>query len=237
MTPTFTTSELFARSQGAQCLGNLECHWCGSPCSNLWPHDDDPPIPFVRSKSTAKRPGNSTICVGCWLFRRRRITIPFLRGNTFRDGRCAVDFSWWITDKGAWAIENEDKPALLDHLLLAPCRFAMSLLRDNRANLLQLAVPNENPEVKAETPLHFTVDSVPYTYTIYELKRAIANHDANGKHPGVRAILDWLGEEALPAPNPTLGETPEQKRGRGRPTKAQSDETLVKQVICLSGNY
>jgi len=226
-------SEIFARSQSARCEGDDRCHWCGAPCRGGAAglrHDDPPPIPFVRSKSSARHPNGRFVCVACWLWRRRSVTVCYLPAG-FRDRRFAPDHSWWITEHGAWGLRPESAEALYGLLLKPPTRFVLALREGACDNWLHLAVANDNPVVKADTPLHFTVNNIPHSYTAYELEQ-VARHQHAATPPGVAALIRLFGP-----PPPIAAVVPEQ-RGRGRPTVASRDPVdarETKRVISRSG--
>ncbi len=216
-------SELFATSQGCKCDGEFECHWCGGRCTRKWIHDDAPPIPFVRSITTAIRPGNAFVCTGCWLYRRPRVTVQHLDG-TQKDGQSLTKHSWWITPKDAWIIEKEDHEKLYSYLLSPPSIFSLSLLSTGKvANLIQLAVVNRNDLMLADTLLYFTLDNIRHSYTVYELEEGL-RHGLNGKMPGVRALIEKLGSFLLPS-------IEEVKRERGRPLKNYDATNKSKRVL------
>src|SRR5260370_41828754 len=110
-----TASDIFAISQGSRNQGDDICHWCGSPCRRLIPHDDTPYLPFTVHRQPAKHPGHGFVCWGCWMWRRKRQTIHFFSGS-YLDGKCAEDYSWLITERGSFALRPTDYPALLDFL-------------------------------------------------------------------------------------------------------------------------
>lgn len=204
-----SAAQLYALSQSSECRGPEECHWCCSPCAQLWIHDDPPPMIGVK-RVLAKRPGNQHICVGCWLFRRRRTTIKFLSGKLL-DARCLCNFPLVITRKDAHAIDyKEDKEALYKMLLSPDEELVLALLDGSKeANHLQLMIYNNLKDAKADTPIHFTLNNIPHNYTVYELTEAIKSGDVEGKSPGVAALFRLLGEYQFP----------EVKKGVGRPTK------------------
>lgn len=206
-------SELFAKSQGTVCSGPWRCYWCGSGCSEDWLHDDGPPVPFLKRNGLARCPSEPWICVGCFLWRRPRVTVPFLTIDNdppFKDRQCAVNHSWFVTEDAALAIQNP--AALYQKLLAPPKRFFLSLLSDKeQKNHLQLCEVNDFPEVRADTPIAFTLDNIKHTYTVYELEEALRS-EPTGKEPGVQAIMRTLGPYTLP-PRPQ----PEKKRGRPAP--------------------
>lgn len=207
-------SELFAMSQGGSCQGTEECHWCGAPCERLFTHSDPYPIPFVRTKSPAKRPGNPYICTGCWLYLRGRVTVSFLGGG-FKDGQCAANHSWWITETEAYAIRKEGAETLYEQLFHPPLRFVLALVSSGTINHIQHAVLNDHSEIRADTTLTFTYDHSPHHFTIYELKEALKTSGMSGKPAGVRKLIELFGPY-------DINEQPE-KRGRGRPRKYQDE--------------
>lgn len=234
-------SELYAISQGAYCEGPDECHWCGAPCKRMFSHDDVIPIPYVRNhqaRMLAKRPGNGFVCVGCWLWRGGKKTIRFL-DNTYKDGGKPPKFSWYATEQGAWAVRTQNEPALWQKLLEPPLRFMLSFLigepiasgelqcPNGVPNHLQLCVANDHAEIKADTPLSYTVNNVLHTYTVYELGEAI-RRGLEGKSGGVRALFTLLG----PPPVGLLGDDDPQKVRMGRyPIVSENDGKMVKKVV------
>jgi hypothetical protein len=222
-------SELFATSQGATCEGPSECHWCGAACARIWPHDDSPPVPFSKARSPAKRPGNQYICTACWLWRRQRVTVPFLHGE-YLDGQSPMRHSWLITAEGAWAIRGESWNKLYPFLLKPPTTFVLALVDGKDANQLQCAVVNDNAVVSADTPLVFTVNNIAFAYNIYELEQAI-RHGADGKAGGVQALV------RMHKPDRSLLEPEEPaKKNRGRPPKTEeADGRVASRMIRRSG--
>ena len=209
--------QLYAASQGTRCEGKYECHWCGSPCDDLHRHDDPPPVPFVKYKSTAKRPNANWVCRGCALFRRKRVTVPYMSGG-YSDGKSAADYSWWVTPQGAYAVLQEHHAALYDHLLAPPLHFCLAL-RQKEKVLLHLAAVNELSEIKATTPLAFTLDNKAMEYTVYELEEAL-RQGTQGRIPGARALVEALGPFDLAA-----------KRERGRPRKEEEPLERSRRVV------
>lgn len=186
-------SELFAMSQEIRLQGIHECHWCGAKCSDKWVHDGPPNLPFVRSSEPAKRIANHYICQSCWVWRKPRVTLSFIN-NTFQDSECALKRSWWITTNGSWAVRSLDFQELYKHVIKPPIQFCLSLINSgNVSNHLQCMVVNTHPEIRADTPLHYTLNNIPHTYTVYELEEAIKTNDANGTEPGVQALIRTLG--------------------------------------------
>ena len=224
-------SELFAISQGTACEGPDECHWCGAKCERRWTHDDLPPMigGRLRSHSLAKRPGNGYVCSGCWCWRRPRVTVPFLGGG-YKDGQRADMWSWYVAGSRAMALRHEnsfDRDALYDRLLDPPPRFFLAL-RDEGPNLLQYAVLNRLEAFTASTPITYTLDNKPLTYTIYELEHALQK-GPEGTEPGVQTLIRVIGAPPKPtAMSFSEEEIKEQavKRGRGRPSKPKTDLPL-----------
>jgi hypothetical protein len=218
-----TASELYALSQGGKCTGKEECYWCTAPCERKWVHDDAPPVPFTKKKTTAKRPGNLYICTGCWMYRMERITIRFL-DNTFKDRQKPQSHSWWITKEDARSIGKYDYDTLYSYLLNPPLIFSLSLISDiNIPNLLQLQLLNNLDKIQAETELQFTLNNIPHTYTVYELEEGL-KHGSEGKMPGVQALIRHLGPHQLIL---------DVKKGKGRPKveDREDPDKILKRVV------
>lgn len=233
MSNGLSISQIYALSQGYQCIGNLECHWCGSPCTDQWTHDDPPPPTFKKITTSAKRPGNSYICAGCWLYRRKRITISYIDGN-FKDGQCPLNHSWWI-DNEAKAIKLDDplnKKILYDKLLSPPIKFSLSFLTDPKcSNLLHLFELNHNKAVFAETQLKYTINNVVHSYSIYELEETLTSDDLNGKDPGAVALFRLLGPyPEVKTAKKIYDEKNPEKEGRGRPAPLL-DGKVVRRIV------
>ena len=215
-----TASELYARSQSRQCEGPWRCHWCGGPCGNSVIHDDLPELVGVkRNQKLARCPANPWMCVGCQLWRRGRLTITWLHGAGSLDGQTPREHGWLITDEWANAVHPAGGTELVKLLLNPPDRFALLLLTEPRLNneprrpgaiqnQIHLAHLNEHTDLKADTPLAFTLDNVTFTYTVYDLEQAFIT-GTDGKEPGVRALFELFGL--------TIKESEEEKRKKGRP--------------------
>lgn len=232
-------SELYAITQSRRCTGDEQCHWCGAPCTRDIMHDHEAPAEIARAirlcwLETCTVPSSPWMCVGCQLWRRRSITVDFLADNSLpwaeraKDRQTPQKHSWWIEPElTTLAIRPKDRPQLYKLLVNPPERFLLSLLDKRDTNLLQKCVVNDNPEVKADTPLHFTLDNVRHTYTVYELEEAIKSKQTTGKESGVKALVDYCG----PC---TLKEYREEKRepaGRGRPAEALGNGAITKRKI------
>ncbi len=217
-------SDLFAKSQGSLNNGIQECHWCSAACDQTWRHDDSPPIPFQKNKSRARCPANHWICVGCWLWRRQRVTVTYL-DNSYRDSQSATNHSWWVVDSDARAINSNCKSMLHSTLLKPPNRFVLSLKEDGTQNHLHLAVANDISVIEANTPLFFTLNNVVSEYTVYDLETALKDRDAS-RSPGVRALISWFG--------PWEMDQKSKVRSVGKPQEVKITET-TKKVIQASG--
>ncbi len=210
----FLASQLYAQSQGAECQGSFECFWCSAPCHNTWHHTEAPPMIGIKRRTIAKRPGNPFICCGCWLWRRKRLTVRFLEGG-YKDVQAPENHSWFITPELAYGIRKESHQKLYDLLLDPPPKFVLSLLTEESiSNLLQSSICNNNTDIQTGTSLNYTINNVPHTYTVYELTHAL-KHEPEGTDPGVQSLVRILGPYKAFAPDES-----EEKRGRGRPIGA-----------------
>jgi hypothetical protein len=224
-----SATQLYALAIGAQCAGQERCHWCNAPCNRMWFHDEPPPVIGVKRQRLARCTQSPWICVGCWLFRRKRTTVRFLRdAKTYKDGQSAERYSWWVTDKETRAVAKEDHPTLLEMLKKPPHCFALSLLEgaNQTVNHFHLAPVNQHKEILADTRLGFTINAVVHFYTVYELEEALKK-GPEGKEPGVQALFRILG---LKKPV-EAEESEEEKRGRGRPPALPTGQETVKKVI------
>lgn len=231
-------SDLYAMAHTTKNEGLEECHWCSAPCKQLWIHDDLPPIPFTRSNSTARRPANHFICIGCWRWHWKFTSVRFLNGDMI-DRQSPKKHSWWITKNDARTIRDRDYKLLYELLLKPPTTFCLCLILDGYENLLQSAIVNNNEIVKADTQLRFTINNIPHTYTCYDLENALTADDPSGLEPGVTSLIRFLGPY-----NPTsISEMPggDKKKAIGRPTtkngKDHMDGRSTKKVMAarLSG--
>ena len=229
-----TSPELYATANGAKCEGPDQCHWCGAPCGRLLKHDDVPLGPhFPKSKQAPKYPGNSYLCLGCWLFRRRKITVHHLSRDAkgrydWRDGQAPMNQGWWITDAGAWALRQTDATLLIALLKRPPRRFSLSFLTTvGTLNLLHQVPCNDVAELRADTPLHFAVDNVPHAYTTHELSQAPRLGSA-GLMGGTRFLCGIMGIPEHVEPDPEPPPKP------GRP-KNKEDGRTTKTILAMSG--
>ncbi len=232
MSRPLLASELFAMSQQAECEGTLECHWCGAPCKNTWPHNDQTPH-LIRlggaNPNKATRPGDSYMCTGCQLWYRPSTTIQLLyRTQNGRikqvDGQSPAKHSWWITEDDAWVITPICYPVLYEFLLNPPITFCLSLIDGSFQNRIHLSVVNDLLIVKKDTLLHFTINNIRYQYSVAELEATLKS-GPNGREPGAQAILRLLG-------SCELDEVEAIKRnGPGRPPPMPDGRTTKKRVF------
>lgn len=223
---------LYALSLGEDCEGPHECHWCSAPCKTTWEHDDPYPIPFLRGTLFAKRPANGYICRGCWLLRRKRITLDLLGGG-YRDGQSPMQHSLWLQRNANYIIDDKKRTPLYSKLIDPPRCFCLSLIENgHKENLVHTGIVNDLMEIKATTPLIFTHNTIPYTYTVYELEQAI-QHGGEGKLPGVQLLLRYIGPVAVPKVE--LDER-KGKKGKGRPELQDTNEASLKRLVRASGS-
>lgn len=199
-----TASELYAISNGMKCEGQRECHWCGAACSQKFLHDEPRPIIGLKRSFIAARPSSPWICVGCWLWRRQRITVSFL-DDTLRDSQSPTKHNWLITDSASKTFDHSHREHLYRFLTKAPPRFALIFRSVGSADTaIQMAVVNETKDITVNTPLWFTLDNIKHQFTFYELEDAL-KRSATGKEPGVRvlaAMFDGLIPKAVDEPQP-----------------------------------
>lgn len=229
-------SDLYAMSQNEKNKGTERCHWCGAATERGRERHNDPApgIPMrsqVSFDATGRLSGSAVnplraccpeepwICRGCWLWRRERISVPYLSGG-MSDRQAPMKHSWFVTDKRSWGVRLADYGKLYELLLAPPRRFFLALLRekDKVPNLLHRAVANVfDRDVLAGDSLSFTLNNTPMTYSPYELEQALRNGSI-GKDPGVRALVSVLGTYELP---PVGKEKADDREGRRVPPKAQ----------------
>lgn len=221
-------SELFAYAHEARCEGPFACHWCSAPCSRTHIHDDYPlPIiaPGYRLRSLARRPSSPFICRGCWLWRRKRVTITYLNGD-FKDGQAASKQSWLILpSKGAFALNESCREEVWPFLLKPAKRFCLAFY-DGEENHLQLMQAVDLIGVTIETPLRYTINNIIHEYTVYDLEQSIKHQEE--KTPGVRGLVRMLGK--LPDAQPV-----EVKKGRPKGKPAELDGRQLQRVVRISG--
>lgn len=219
-------SDILAWSHGKENKGVLQCHWCKAPCDRIHRHDDFVPIPFTKNKNLAKNPDGGYICNGCQLYHKPSVTGYYLDG-TFRDRMCLKNCSWLITRTETKILRpKQDAEALYKILLKPPHQFVLSFITlPTTTNHLHCTTANDYSIVEAGTPLHFTIDNIPHKYTVNELEEAL-KHEADGKEPGVRALVRLLGHHKI--------EVPEVKSKPGRPP-ALPDGKILQKVVSKSG--
>lgn len=210
--------QLYAEANGAKCQGERRCYWCGSPCTSLLRHNESPVQIGVKVSVAVKVRSSPYVCVGCWLFQAASTTARFMTSGQYMDRQQPSKHSWWITEKDARVIRtfvsgevrsggtagqgrkgNTDHQALWESLLSPPPRFALALVTPGNPNLLQLTPVNSHDFTTGEqnwkvgSPLSFTVDNVPYSFTHYDLREALKYGVTEGKEPGVRKLIEFLG--------------------------------------------
>lgn len=242
MTPTLTPTalpalvptapQLYALAESTTCSGDQECHWCSAPCKRFYTHEEPPPLIGVRRPSTARRPGNSYVCSGCWMFRRTSITVRYL-GNGYRDRRQPAKESWLLTPHKAWGLRG---PQTAQHvypiLLKPPPLFALSLIHDGQENLLHTCPVNASTKWEAANPIAYSLDGTVLHYTPYELEHAL-RYGAEGKTIGVRSLISFFGTfPMMPPPEVAQVETGERGRRKGHNPDAKQH---LKRVVTGSG--
>jgi hypothetical protein len=213
-------SELYARFNGEACEGPEKCHWCLAPCPLRWKHDDVPFQPFVKSAQFPKYPAGKFICRGCWLWRRKNLSVNYFDGE-MKDRQSPMLNSWFYSKRECYALKNGDT-SIYRKLLMPPLQFCLSLLTEKGPNLIHMSVVNDLAEISADTPLKFTSNNHVLEYSIYELEQAI-EHGSNGKMPGVRMLMNYFGQPEITVKR----DDKETKPLRGRPVntdKAKHEE-------------
>lgn len=124
-------------------------------------------------------------------------------------------------------MRNEDYSKVYEFLLKPPIRFFLSLhSTGGPRNELHCTLLNDQPIIRADTELYFTLDNVPQSYTIYELETALKQGGV-GRHPGVQTLIRYLG------PGPQLNGPPT-KQDRGRPPNPK-DGKVTHKIVRASG--
>lgn len=228
MTPSpIPASALYAHTQGSFNSGMWRCHFCGACCSELYEHDDPRREVGQKRLVFAMFPANPWMCRGCWLWRRTRLELTFLDGSR-QTKQCPRNHSWFLSSGQAFAITPHCYPTLYDKLINPPRCFSLSLLEGSGSiNHLQLTLTNNLPCVLANTPLRYTINGVPHTYTVYELEEGARNDEA-GIEPGSRELLRYLGIERQKLNQP-------EKRKKGKQPDYVHDNRRVREVVQASG--
>jgi hypothetical protein len=169
--------------------------------------------------------------VGCWLYRRKSITIFYLSGEgkeRYADRQTLREHSWLLMADGIRGIRHDvanDVQSMYQFLLAPTTRFALALkVGEKDHNHIQLAAVNNHDIIKADTPLVFTINGVPHTYTVYDLEMAVKT-GLEGREPGVRELINLFG----PPPVKHEDKEEETKRGRGRPTRDDEIKQMVRE--------
>lgn len=221
---SLTAAGIYALSQGARCQGTEECHYCGSACGRVLLHGEAIQIHLGRPAGGVRlRPGNPYVCVGCWHWKRKKLTASFLSGG-YKDGATPAAYSWFCTTSMAWALTHECGPKLYECLLKPPETFFLAVLDGDKPpdNLIQTAIANHQSEPKADQLYRYTINNVIHAYTVYELEQA-ALHGVEGREPGVQALLRMYGKIPAGLVAHVATDPPEdEKRDRGRPIKPEA---------------
>jgi len=229
-----TAAEIYALSQGNQCEGGERCHYCDTQCRRTLTHDEVIELYTGRPRGgpLRKNPSVPYICVGCWLWRRKRVSAPYMEGGV-EDGICPKKRAWFVWPSMAWAIRKESAAKLYARLLNPPPIFFLTLLEGDNPpdNFIQCCSANhhtaEHP-IRSDTPLKFTINNVVHTYTVYELEQAAVG-GTQGREPGVQALIRVLGnvpKELVRHVVQEQKEDEETKRERGRPPKEDQPADL-----------
>lgn len=239
-----TASEIFALANSSACKGAEKCYYCAAPCDMRVRHEEAPPLVGFRPKDALVRcPASAWMCVGCALWRRKRVTALFMGGG-LRDGQSPRAHSWLVTPGAALAIQPHSVRELYRTLLNPPCVFFLTLLEGaNPPAVMPHMIPtNENAVVEPQTQLRFTVNGIVLTYSVYDLRQAVREDWA--ADPGVTALVRLFGrppKELVPEPEhgEVKREEPEVVRKVGRPPvpPRQPDKRvpLVREVVRMSG--
>lgn len=161
------------------------------------------------------------------MFRRPRITINFLEGD-LKDSRSPVDFSWLITPDLARAVRPLT-PTIYKTLLKPPLKFILALIDEKSKHFPHLlhvndfAKSTDKEMITADTPITFTFNCAPQTYTVYELEQTLLNNNTAGKMPGVQTLIKFFGpasaEDVAAIPPHEPVDPKKGKSASGRPSK------------------
>lgn len=209
-----TASEMYALAEGNPCRGKESCHWCGAPCPDLWPHDDPPAnTPFVKVSANrvfAKNRNGRFVCAGCRLFRRMSTTVTFLGGG-LKDRQHPPNHSWIMMGGRNFGLDVGSYLKLWEVLTAPPKSFCLAFREGNGPNHIQLFTVNGNGEVKADTPLTFTVNGIEHQFTVHELEQ--------GRKLGLKDLVGMGGSQfLLKLLIPHLPPLPVKENTGGRPT-------------------
>ena len=220
-----TATQIYTLSQNKKpSKGKESCHFCSSPCDLSLVHNE--PKADIGTKRTylAKMPGSPYTCLGCWLFRRPRLTIRFL-DKTYIDGKCPIDWSWFITETEALSFKSINmSPFVYKILLNPPLKFVLAIVEDSIKNHPQLMVSNDLESIEKDTKLNYTFNGRHFVYTIYELEQAL-RHGTQGIEPGVQELVRRFGPHQLPA------EEEDSIEGPGRRPPMEDAKALKKVVV------
>lgn len=224
MTTIRTAPDLFALAMGVPNRGDHACYWCGSAAEKDSRHKYPAPMIGQPPLQHVKFPRSPFICRGCARFRKPSVTIFDLAGG-FKDGQQYENHSLWMTRMGCAMVAPTQRRMVYDLLLNPPLTFALSLLTGatKEKTRLQGLFVNDHAEIKADTPLYFSIDNMRVGYTVYDLQNAL-KLGAEGLEPGIRMLVDHCGPLHDTSFEPTDEPPPEEKRGRGRPPAKPEDD-------------
>jgi hypothetical protein len=248
MQDVLTAPVLYAMGLGQKTEGTDECYWCAGPTiPGRFPHYEPAPtiarqwpIGEPRPRFLPRRPGNGCVCVGCHLWRRKLITVRFLDNKNapaLRDRQTPPNHSWLLTKADGVAVRPNSGTFVYPTLLKPPNTFCL-MLREGESvpNHLHCGLVNDIAEIKADTPLHFTLNNIPHTYTVYELEAGLRG-GKEGTLPGVAALIRLFGEcELPPSPEDKRQQVIAGKPKGGRPEPLQ-DGKVLNRPVTMSGKF
>jgi hypothetical protein len=131
-----------------------------------------------------------------------------------KDRQTLKRYSLWITSQKTRIIDpSKNATILYESLMSPPLTFCMALLDGQKnENMLQHAYVNQLEKISADTELAFTINNTKYTYTPYELEKAL-EEPKTAKGAGVSALLKMFGpypllraekRETIQGPTPSI---------------------------------
>ncbi len=222
MSMKLSPSQIYAIANNGTCEGEMECHWCGSPCKRNFFHDDVLPFTIGGKREYAKKPMSPYICTGCFLFRRKRITVWF-PDKEFKDSQAPARHSLLYGKYECLALRKGSGKFIYPKLLSPSLFFVLALIDENQDNPIQHHVSNCFEVISSSMELEFTYNSKPFSYTINDLENAL-KHGMNGAPPGAAHLVRYFGEWEFPKEEK---EDPPKEIKRGRPFKEDERPSRV----------